>query len=235
MSRGGTRKARARQDEVRRSRQRKARAAVSTEAKAKRKARARHGRGRAAILHLSGFAAPLVLAFGLLRSGQASNSTSAYWLGDLIDDANTSYFREPVGLLYTAVIFTLTVATFVVLPVWLWRRLYRSHDVLLRDRTSVDSAYTLVVITALVWVFRIVVGYSDSIAGFALIMSILSVYVPVFSAILAISMPVVPGSGRIGGILPNFLRMGFTERYLLSDEEKEQLADFEKAKEEAKA
>ena len=232
MSRGGTRKARAEQDARRRTQERIAKTAVKQTEKRERKKRARRGRGRAALLHLSGFAAPLVLAYGLLLSGRTSGSTSEYWLIDLIGRPNSSYLNEPAGLLYAAIVFALTAAIFTVLPVWLWHRLYRDREVLVRDRTSVDSAFTLVLVTGIVWLFRIVVGYSDSVAGFAVIMSILAAYVPIFSALLAVSMPVVPGSGRIGGILPGFLRMGFTERFLLSDEQREQLREFEAQKDE---
>ncbi len=185
------------------------------------------------MLHLSGFAAPLLLAFGLLgsgnTSGNASDGEASYWLSDLVANPNASYFAEPAGLLFVGVIFTLTAAIFTLLPVRLWRRLYRSRDVVLRDRTSVDSAFTMVVITTLVWIFRIIFGYGDAIGGFAVIMSLLALYVPVFSAVLALTMPVVPGSGRIGGILPGFLRVGFTERFLLSDDERVQLRLFSDA------
>lgn len=182
------------------------------------------------MLHLSGFAAPLVLAFGLLQSGNTSgNASTSYWLSDLVGSPNASYLAEPAGLLFVGVTFTLTAAIFTLLPVRLWRRLYRSRDVVLRDRTSVDSAFTMVVITTLVWIFRIIFGYGDAIGGFAVIMSLLALYVPVFSAVLALTMPVVPGSGRIGGILPGFLRVGFTERFLLSDDERDQLRLFSDA------
>ncbi len=231
MSRGGTRKARAQQDAERRTSLRKAKVATDASKKRNRKTRVRHGRGRAAVLHLSGFAAPLVLAFGLLRSGTPSEDEVEFWLKDLVGNPDASYLAEPAGLLYVGVIFVLAAAIFTLLPVRLWRRLYRSRDVVHRDRTSVDSAFTMVVITTLVWIFRIIFGYGDSIAAFAVIMSLLAVYVPIFSAVLAISMPVVPGSGRIGGILPGFLRVGFTERYLLSDEERDQLRLFSEAKE----
>ena len=230
MSRGGTQKARAQQKERRRKQERAAKVAAAGEPKRKRKARARQGRGRAALIHLSGFPAPLALAYGLLQSGVASAGSDEYWLSSLVDDPNASYLSEPAGFLYLAVVVALTVLLFISAPVWVWQRAYRSHDVLVRDRTSVDGPFTMAVITAIVWVFRSIVGYTDSIAGFAVIMSILAVYVPIFSALLAVGMPVVPGSGRIGGILPGFLRMGFTERFLLTEEDRARLESFEEAK-----
>ena len=227
MSRGGTRKARARQDARRRTIERKARARQRDTPKPGRPKRVKRGRGRAAVLHLSGFAAPLVLALGLTASGQRSDDASEFWLADLISKPNASYFSEPIGLVYFGFVAALSASIFVVSPVGLWRRLYRERGVLERDWSSIDSALTMLVITAIAWMFRIVVGHTDTVGSFAVIMAILAVYVPIFSALLAIGMPVVPGSGRIGGILPGFLRLGFTQRFLLTDDEREELRVFE--------
>lgn len=181
------------------------------------------------VLHLSGFAAPLVLGLGLYFSGTGSEETADYWLADLIGNPNASYFAQPAGFLYAGVIFVLAAGIFMIFPVWLWRRLYRSRDILVRDWSSVDSAFTLAFITALVWIFRVVAGYSDSIGSMAVVTSVLAGYVPIFSAALAVAMPVVPGGGRIGGILPGFLRIQFTERVLFTDDEREQLRVFKEA------
>lgn len=226
MSRGGTRKARAEQEERRRKQRREAQASAKAEKKQARKRRTRAGRGRAALLHLSGFAAPFVLAFGLLRAGMASNDPPPYWLDGLIGDPNASYLSEPGGFLYMAVVFALSAGIFAVVPAWLWRRIYRSRSVLERDRSSVDTAFTMMAVTAIAWVIRAFAGYGDSLAALAVVMSILAVYVPIFSALLTVGMPVVKGSGRIGGILPTFMRMSFTERYLMTDEQREELRRF---------
>lgn len=230
MSRGGTRKARARQEAERRARRRREKAAASSEKKRRRKGEPK-GRGRAALLHLSGFAAPFVIAFGLAASGTESSSTASYWAAEIIADPNASYLSEPIGLVYALLVFVVTAAIFAVAPVWLWRRLYRSHEVAKRDWTSVDGTFTIVVVTALAWIVRIVVGYNDAMANLAVIMTILAIYLPVFSALLTIGMPVVPGSGRIGGILPGFVRIPFTERFLLDDADLAELQRFNDARE----
>ena len=229
MSRGGTKKARAAQAEKRRQRERQAKATRKQDRKARRKERRSRGRGKAALLHLSGFAAPAVFAYALLISGAAVDDTEPFWLSSLIDEPNASYFSEPLGFVYLLIAIAFTAAVFILIPLGLWRRVYRGVSVLERDFTSVDSPFTLTVVVAALWVFRAAGGYTDGVGAGAAILAIFSVYVPIFSAILAIGMPVVPGSGRIGGILPNFLRIRFTERYLLSDEDREVLRLFAKA------
>jgi predicted small integral membrane protein len=186
------------------------------------------------LLHISGSLAPFFLSFSLLGSGVSSTDTEPYWLIDIIGRPNSSYFAEPFGFLYMLVVGTVAAALFALAPVALWRRLYRDRAVIERDWTSVDSAFTLLVITGVMWVFRAVAGYGDGIFALATIVMILSAYVPIFSSLLALGMPVVPGSGRIGGILPGFLRVKFTERFLLTDEDREVLRLFEAAKAEAK-
>ena len=188
-------------------------------------------------MHLSGFTGPLVLSLGLLLAGEQStgNSSDVYWLSGFVDSPNASYLKEPEGLLYLGAVFVFAAAIFSLLPVALWRFLYRSHNVVVRDRASVDTAFTMMVLVGLIWLYRGFAGFSDPIANFALIMSTLSVYVPVFSAVLAIAMPAVPGSGRIGGILPGWLRIPFTERVLLNAEQRETLRLFAEAKDQGKA
>ena len=234
MSRGGTRKARARQDARRRTIERQSKAKSRAD-KPERPKRVKRGRGRAAVLHLSGFAAPLLLALGLVGSGQTLDDSSEFWLADLISNPNASYLSEPMGLVYFVGVVALAAGVFFVAPVALWRSLYRTRDVVERDWSSVDSAFTMLAITTIVWVFRVVVGHSDAVSSFAVIMAILAVYVPIFSSLLAIGMPVVPGSGRIGGILPGFLRLRFTERVLMSDEDRERLRIFGQLKGEGAA
>jgi hypothetical protein len=235
VSRGGTRKARAEQERRRRTQRRKEQGATSTRKKRSKEKRPRKGRGRAAVLHLSGFAGPIVLSFGLLLAGQTSSRVGVeeYWMGGLVDSPNASYLSEPGGLVYAAAVFSLAALLFLFLPVRLWRHLYRSHSVLERDWTSVDGPFTLMAVIGLVWIYRVFFGFGDPLSTFAVLMSTLSVYVPVFSALLAIGMPVIRGSGRIGGILPGWLRMGFTERYLLNDDEREILRVFAEAKKQA--
>ncbi len=236
MSRGGTKKARAEQATRRRTRKRRAQAPASSREKPKRVKQPRQaGKGRAAILHLSGLAGPLVLSLGLLAAGEKStgNSSGVYWLSGLVDSPNASYVEEPAGLLYVGAVFVFAAAIFLLLPVALWRFLYRSHNVILRDRTSVDISFTMMVAIGIMWLYRIIAGFTDPLSTVALAMFTLSVYVPVFSAVLALPMPVIPGSGRIGGILPVWLRIPFTERFLLDDEQRETLRLFAEAKEQS--
>ncbi len=229
MSRGGTKKAREAQEERRRKRERRQRAAQQEDRATRRKKRRSQGRGRAAVLHLSGIAAPVVFAYALLISGVGAEDTDPFWLADLIDEPNASYFAEPLGIVYFLIAVAIMSAFFIVMPLALWRRLYRDKSVLERDFTSVDSPVTLIFVIGALWIFRAIGGYTDGVGASAAILAIFGVYVPIFSAILAIGMPVVPGRGRIGGILPNFLRIRFTERFLLSDEERETLRLFNEA------
>jgi hypothetical protein len=48
---------------------------------------------------------------------------------------------------------------------------------------------------------------------------LLSVYIPFFSGVLGMLLPTVQGSGRIGGVLPDFMKIPFTERMLLTEPE----------------
>lgn len=220
MSRGGTRKARGVQEERRRKREREARAEASERRKRERKKRAKPGRGRAALLHLSGVVAPFTFSFGLFASGVAVGDEEDFWMADLIDRASASYFVEPLGFVYLVLVGLLSAGLFALAPVALWRRLYRDRPLVDRDWSSVDSAFTLLAVTSVVWLLRAAAGYNTGISRFAEILTVLTIYVPIFSALLAVGMPVVPGSGRIGGILPNFMRIKFTERYLLENDER---------------
>ncbi len=228
MSRGGTRKAKAAQAARSRDRLRKERVSAGVRQKAEKKEKPKQGKGAAALVHLSGFAAPILLAFGLILSGVQTpvDAGTVYWLNDLVDDPNASYFSEPAGLVYAAAVFLLVAAVFVLMPIRVWRAVNRSRDVLMIDRTAVDSSFTLVAVVAGAWIFRMATGYSNPLSGVALVLLILSIYIPVFSALVALITPVIPGSGRIGGILPGFLRFNFTERYLLTDDQRLVLREF---------
>jgi hypothetical protein len=232
MSRGGTRKSQAAQAVLRRARQRKDKVGSHPQQKANRK-KEKVPKGRAPLVHLSGSLAPLILALSLFRSGMATSAEPAdgYWLGNLVTDPDASYFREPLGLAYAGIVFAIAAAVFVIVPIRLWRRVNRAQPTLTTDRTAIDSSFTLAVLIFTVWIYRIVVGYDDGISSLAVVLLIMSAYVPAFSALMALMMPVVPGSGRIGGILPGFLRIPFTKRYLLTEEELDTFRLFAEAKE----
>ena len=233
MSRGGTRKARDEQQARRRSRQRK----EEVETKARRKAdkklkpKPRVGKGRAALVHVSGIVGPMILSSGLVLSGTLATAQpgTGYWLSSVVGDPNAPYIAEPAGLVYVVFVLIFAASALALAPVRLWRRLTRHQSIVMKDRTAIDSTLTLSAVVVAVWVYRVFAGYSDPISSIAVALMILSVYVPVFSALLALIMPVIPGSGRVGGILPNFLRIPFTRRYLLSEEERQILGEFAEA------
>ena len=54
-----------------------------------------------------------------------------------------------------------------------------------------------------------------------MLLVLLSVYVPFFSGVLGVLLPSIPGSGRIGGVLPDFMKFPFTERMLLTEPEQQ--------------
>jgi hypothetical protein len=223
VSRGGTKKARAEHDRERTARRRVERKAEQERAKQAAKDRPRAGKGRAALLHVSGIAAPFVAAAGLFFSGQPEvegTVASGYWLSGLVADPNAPYWRQPGGLVLMVGVLMLSAALFLATPVMAWRVAYRDRPMLERDRTSVDNPFTLLSVVALAWVVRAVGGYGNGIGGVASTLVVLSIYVAVFSAVLALVLPVIPGSGRVGGILPDFLKIPFTERALMTDEER---------------
>ena len=222
MSRGGTRKARAAQAAERRARERKEKVARTARVKEAKAARPKTGRGRATLVHLSGLGAPLVLSLTLGLAGRPSEAEpgTGYWLDGLVSDPNASYVAEPAGLIYAVASLALGWLIFLFAPLWLWRRLNRSVAAPDRDRSAVDTAFTLSAVISAVWLVRVVVGFTDPVSNFAFAMVLLSIYLPVFSGLLALLMPVVPGSGRIGGILPTFMRFPFTKRFLLTEEER---------------
>jgi hypothetical protein len=233
MSRGGTKKARAAQERQRKERERAAsRAAASISKKKKKKEeekqdRPKVGKGRAALLHLSGFPAPFVVAFGLVLSGYVARDgvapTDPYWARTLIGDPNAPYWREPGGLLLAGSVLAVGVALFLVFPISVWRYAYRNRDVVERDRTSVDNAFTMLLLGVVAWVVRIAIGYSTTLDGLATMLVVLTAYVPLFSAGFALVLPPIPGMGRIGGVLPDFMKVPFTERVLLDEEEREEV------------
>ena len=174
--------------------------------------------------------APFVLSITLIFSGRPSGAVRGtdYWLSNLVSDPNASYLSEPGGSIYLAISLAMGILVFLLLPLALWRRLNRNVPVALRDRAAVDSSFTLVLLLLMVWIYRAFTGYSDLISTVASAMILLSIYVPVFSALLALMMPVIPGSGRIGGILPGFLRVPFTKRFLFSPPERAEVTAFTK-------
>ena len=223
MSRGGTKKNRAKQDEARRKRERQAAVKAKDARKAAERERPKAGKGRAALLHLAGLPAPFIVAFGLVLTGhvlQEGAAPTAYWAGALIGEPNAPYWREPGGLMIAGAILAVGLAVFLVLPIAVWRYAYRDKPVVERDRTSVDNAATLMAVALALWVWRIAAGYSEPFQNVVAFVVILTVYVPAFSALLALILPPVPGLGRIGGVLPDFMKLPFTEWALLDEGER---------------
>ena len=224
MSRGGTKKARQEQERRRKTRER-AEAKVTKEKKKADRREKPKGKGRAALLHLSGFPAPAIVALGLLLSGNVGIGGDApsaeYWARTLIGDANAPYWKEPGGLLLAGSVLALGFALFLVSPISAWRYAYRDHHVIDRDRTSVDNSFTMLALGVLAWIVRIAIGYSTTFNTVAGMLLGLTIYVPVFSALLALVFPPVPGMGRIGGVLPDFMKIPFTEKVLIDDEDRD--------------
>jgi hypothetical protein len=237
VSRGGTKKARAtRQAELRKKekQQKKEQAAKS---KAARADAPKVGKGRAFLLHLAGLPAPFVASFGLILSARVSATgepvAGDYWLAPLIGDPNASYFSEPGGFLLLGAVLSVTVALFFLTPVMVWKYVYRDWEAVRRDRSSVDNSFTLIALSFVLWIYRAIVGYTPAgFHGVVQIAVLLSVYIPFFSGVLGLIIPSIPGSGRIGGILPDFMKLPFTEKMLLTPPEQEEVrAAAEAAKE----
>ena len=229
MSRGGTKRSRAQQDKKRRAKQRTATAKAAQQEK--KEPKKKQGRAKAVLLHIMSLFAPLLLAGGAFFSGQTELDysqdppvpQSEAWPGEaLFGSSFAEYWREPRGLLLFIVALSLAAAIFWLLMVVGWKRLYRSTPLAIRDWSSVDQSITLMAVASGVWVLRGVFGYQLLIQNLLFMVLLLSLYVPLFSAALALILPVVPGSGRIGGVLPDALKFSFTRRYLLSDEEREE-------------
>jgi hypothetical protein len=222
VSRGGTKKARAAQARRLKERERKQTREAGKARKQAKKERPKHGRGRAALVHLSGVFAPLAFSILFLLSGsiQREGESTEYWLSGLVADPNAPYWREPAGLVQMSLAFILVIVMFWGIPVGVWRAVYRHKPMIDRDWSSVDGSFTILAVAASAWIIRGLVGFNEQIEGFAFTLVLLSVYIPVFSALLALIMPVIPKSGRIGGVLPNIMRVPFTERVLMTDEER---------------
>ncbi len=225
MSRGGTKKARAAQAEARRKKEKAQKRQAEVKAKVAKSEAPKAGKGRAFLLHLSGMPAPFVASFGLVLSGFVARGDEplegTYWLGTLITEPNASYISEPAGFLLVAAVLSVTIALFFLSPVMVWRYAYRDWDAVRRDRSSVDNSFTLIVLAFVAWIWRAVAGYSLGFDSVAVLLVLLSVYVPFFSGVLGVLLPSVPGSGRIGGVLPDFMKFPFTERMLLTEPEQQ--------------
>ena len=168
-------------------------------------------------------------AYGLLISANVGRDgepldPSGHWLSSLMGDPNASFFQEPGGFIVFAMIWALALALFIATPVMVWKRVYRDWDVVRRDRSAVDNSFTLLAVGLLLWLYRAVVGYTPlAFHGIVQLVIVMSVYIPLFSGVLGLIMPVVPGSGRIGGILPDFMKIPFTEKMLLDESEQKEV------------
>lgn len=145
-------------------------------------------------------------------------------LADRIGLSNDPFWQEPLGFVFMLVVWSLVGAVFWFLMVVGWRRIYRDVPFLERDWSSIDQSFTLVVLGAFAWILRALFGFGEAVESALSFAILLSIYVPLFSAGLALFLPIVPGSGRIGGVLPNFLKIPFTRRFLMSGEEREDAA-----------
>jgi hypothetical protein len=177
--------------------------------------------------------APLLMAAGLLVSGQwtatAGDDPPGYVqaVADFqaqLGFSNDPYWQEPIGLVYMLVVWSLAAAVFWLLMVVGWRWIYRKVPLLNRDWSSVDQSFTLLAVIAVAWLARGAFGYTLPLESLISMVVLLALYVPLFSAGLALVLPVVPGSGRIGGVLPNFLKIPFTRRVLMDEEERQDAA-----------
>ena len=237
MSRGGTKKAKAEREAELRKRAKQQQKEKAARQKATRAEGPKVGKGRAFLLHLAGLPAPFVASFGLILASRVSATGEPvdgdYWLSPLVGDPNASYFSEPGGFLLLGAVLSVTVALFFLTPVMVWRYVYRDWEPVRRDRSSVDNSFTLIVVALVLWIYRAIVGYTPAgFHGVVQIAVLLSVYVPFFSGVLGLIIPSVPGSGRIGGILPDFMKFPFTEKMLFTPSEQEEVrAAAEAAKE----
>lgn len=217
MSRGGTKKARSAQQQRRKSQERQDATVAKQERKRQDKENAPK-KGKAALLHLSGIPAPMVLAITLWLSGpDASNNP----------DRADSMLSSPLDLLALAGLFIVVAGVFWLTPVMIWKRIYRNEPFVKWDFSAVDSTFTLLVAAAVTWLARAVFGYTDWIDVTTSVLLTMSLYLPVFSAVLAMIMPAVPGGFRVGGVLPGPMRIPFTKMFLLTDEQKEDVAAYE--------
>jgi hypothetical protein len=228
VSRGGTRKARAAHEAERRKRAKQQQKEQATRAKATRAEGPKVGKGRAFALHLAGLPAPFVASFGLILSSRVSATGEPvegdYWLAPLVNDPNASYFSEPGGFLLLGAVLSVTVALFFLTPVMVWRYVYRDWEPVRRDRSSVDNSFTLIALAVVLWIYRAIAGYTPAaFHGVVQIAVLLSVYIPFFSGVLGLIIPSVPGSGRVGGILPDFMKFPFTEKMLFTPPEQEEV------------
>ena len=222
MSRGGTKKARSAQQQQRKTRRRDD-ATVAKKQKEERKREEKENapkKGKAAFLHLAGMPAPMLLAIALFLSGQAEpREGNADPLGPM--------WSHPVDLLALGGFLIVVAGVFWLTPVLVWRRIYRNEPLPKWDFSAVDSSFTLLVVTAVAWLLRATFGYTEWIDVTTSVLLTLSLYLPVFSAILALIMPAVPGGFRVGGVLPGPLRIPFTKRFLLTQDQKEEVAAYE--------
>jgi hypothetical protein len=188
-----------------------------------------------------GMVAPFLMAAGLGLSGQWAVAPEDADIGGLfgflqapvdgyielaswLDLSNDPFWQEPLGLVFMIVVWSLVAAVFWLLMVVGWRRIYRNVPFLERDWSSIDQSFTLVVVGGVAWLLRGLFGFGEGVESALSFALLLSVYVPLFSAGLALFLPIVPGSGRIGGVLPNFLKIPFTSRFLMSDEQRDDAA-----------
>jgi hypothetical protein len=221
VSRGGTKKARAAQQRQRKTRQRYA-ATVAKEDKKERKRQERENapkKGKAAFVHLAGTPAPMVLAIALFLSGQAEPTTDN-------PDPLGPMWSNPIDLLALAGFMIVIAGVFWLTPVLVWKRVYRDEPLPKWDFSAVDSSFTLLVVVAVAWLLRATFGYTEWIDVTTSVLLTLSLYLPVFSALLALIMPAVPGGFRVGGVLPGPLRIPFTRLFLLTDDQKEEVAAY---------
>lgn len=222
MSRGGTKKARSAQQQQRKTRRRDD-ATIAKKQKAERKREEKENapkKGKAAFLHLAGMPAPMLLAIALFLSGQAEpREGNADPLGPM--------WSHPVDMLALGGILIVVAGVFWLTPVLVWRRIYRDEPLPKWDFSAVDSSFTLLVVAAVAWLLRATFGYTEWIDVTTSVLLTLSLYLPVFSAILALIMPAVPGGFRVGGVLPGPLRIPFTKRFLLTQDQKEEVAAYE--------
>ncbi len=219
MSRGGTKKARSSYQQQAKSRRRQ----ESTVAKKERKREDKENapkKGKAAFLHLAGMPAPMVLAITLFLSGQAEPTAGN-------SDPLGPMWSHPVDMLALGGFMIVIAGVFWLTPVVVWKRIYRNEPLPKWDFSAVDSSFTLLVVVAVAWLLRATFGYTDWIDVTTSVLLTLSLYLPVFSAILAMIMPSVPGGFRVGGVLPGPLRIPFTKLFLLTDDQKEEVAAYE--------
>lgn len=219
MSRGGTKKARSNYQQKAKSRQRQEAVVTKKERKREEKENAPK-KGKAAFLHLAGMPAPMALAITLFLSGQAEPTAGN-------SDPLGPMWASPIDMLALGGFMIVIAGVFWLTPVLVWKRIYRDEPLRKWDFSAVDSSFTLLVVVAVAWLLRATFGYTDWIDVTTSVLLTLSLYLPVFSATLAMIMPAVPGGFRVGGVLPGPLRIPFTKLFLLTDDQKEEVAAYE--------